>query len=136
MRKALCLVSIAALTAALATPALADPPRQRDYVAPAVGVAGGTVLGLGLTEGWIGPTVATAALPVTVAGAAAVGGVAGIGGVALVDAAVQPCAGFHAMLDLNQQYCAQQNAQQIAFQEEESGMWPAHRARHTRHYVR
>ncbi len=136
MRKALYAVSIAALAAALATPALADPPRQRDYVAPAVGVVGGTVMGLGLTEGWWGPTIAGTTFPTTVAGAAAVGGVAGIGGVALVDAAIQPCAGFHAMLDLNQQYCAQQNAQQIAFQEEESGMWPAHRARHTPHYVR
>jgi hypothetical protein len=136
MRKALYAVSIAALTAALATPALADPPRHRDSVAPAVGVAGGTVLGLGLTEGWIGSTVAGAALPTAAVGAAAVGGVAGIGGVALVDAAIQPCAGFHAMLDLNEQYCAQQNAQQIALQEQESGMWPTRGARHTRHYVR
>jgi hypothetical protein len=136
MRKALTAISVAALTAALAMPAFADPPRQHDYVAPAAGVAGGTVLGLGLTEGWIGPTVAGAALPTTAVGAAAVGGVAGIGGVALVDAAVQPCAGFHAILDLNQQYCAQQNAQMIALQEEESGMRPAHRTRHVRHYVR
>jgi hypothetical protein len=136
MRKALYAVSIAALAAALATPALANPPRQRDKVAPAVGVAGGTALGIGLTEGWIGPTVATAALPTAAVGAAAVGGVAGIGGVALVDAAIQPCAGFHAMLDLNEQYCAQQNAQQIALQEQESGMWPTRGVRHTRHYVR
>lgn len=138
MRKALYAVSIAALAAALAAPALAEPPRQPDHVAPVAGVVGGTVVGLGLTEAWWGasPAIAGAALPTTVAGAAAIGGVAGIGGVALVDAAIQPCAGFHAMLDLNQQYCAQQNAQQIAFQEEESGMWPAHRARHARHYVR
>jgi hypothetical protein len=135
MRKALTVISVAALTVALAMPAFADPPRQRDYVAPAAGVAAGTAFGLGITEGWWGAT-AGAALPLTTAGAAAAGGVAGIGAVAFVDAAVQPCAGFHAMLDLNQQYCAQQNAQQIAFQEEESGMWPAHRARHTRHYVR
>ena len=116
MRKALFAVSIAALAAALATPALADPPRQRDYVAPAAGVVGGTVLGLGLTEGWWGasPAIAGAAVPTTVAGAAAVGGVAGIGGIAFVDAAVQPCAGFHAMFLLNEQYCAEQNAQQIA----------------------
>jgi hypothetical protein len=136
MRKALYAVSIVALAAALATPALADPPRQRDYVAPAAGVVGGTVLGLGLTEGWIGPTVAGAALPTAAAGAAVVGGVAGIGGIALVDAAIQPCAGFHALLDLNQQYCARQNAQQIAFQEEESGMVPARGIRHSRRYVR
>jgi len=137
MRKALFAVSIAALAAALTMPAQAAT-RQRDYVAPAAGVVGGTVIGLGLTEAWWGasPAIAGAALPTTAVGAAAIGGVAGIGGVALVDAAVQPCAGFHAMLDLNQQYCAQQNAQQIALQEEESGMWPRHGARHTRHYVR
>ncbi len=137
MRKALYAVSIAALAAALATPALADPPRQRDYVAPAVGVVGGTVLGLGLAEGWIGPTVAGAAFPTTVAGAAAIGGVAGIGGIALVDAVIQPCAGFHAMLNLNAQYCAQLNARQIAYQEQESGLAPASRSGHrARHYYR
>ena len=138
MRRALYTISIAAIAATLAAPALAEPPRQPDYVAPTAGVVGGTVVGLGLTEGWWGasPAIAGAALPTTAAGAAAIGGVAGIGGMALVDAAIQPCAGFHALLDLNQRYCAQQNAQQIAFQEEESGMWPAHRARHARHYVR
>lgn len=136
MRKTLTAISIAALTAAFATSALADPPRQRDVVAPAVGVAGGTVLGLGLTEGWIGPTVGAAVLPTTVAGAAAIGGVAGIGGIALTDAVIQPCAGFHAMFDLNEQYCAQQNAQAIALQEEGAGLAPAHRGRHARHYYR
>lgn len=138
MRKALYAISIAALAAGLATPALADPPRQRDNVAPVAGVVGGTVIGLGLSEAWWGasPAIAGAALPTSALGAAAIGGVAGIGGVALVDAAIQPCAGFHAMLNLNEQYCAQQNAQQIALQERESGMWPAHQARHARHYVR
>jgi len=139
MRKTLSAVSIAALAAALATPALADPPRQRDYVAPAAGVVGGTVIGLGLTEGWWGasPAIAGAALPTTAAGAAAVGGVAGIGAVALVDAAVQPCAGFHAMFLLNQDYCAQQNAQEIAYQEQEAAGAPAYRRGHrARHYYR
>ena len=137
MRKALCAVSVAVLAAALVTPALAEPPRQQDCVAPAVGVVGGTVLGLGLTEGWWGasPAIAGAALPTTAAGAAAVGGVAGIGGIALVDAAIQPCAGFHAMFLLNEDYCAQQNAQQIAY--EEGAVAPAYRhGRRVRHYYR
>ena len=139
MRKALSAVSIAALAAALAMPALADPPRQRDYVAPAAGVVGGTVIGLGLTEAWWGtsPAIAGAALPTTAVGAAAIGGVAGIGGVALVDAAVQPCAGFHAMFLLNQDYCAEQNAQQIAYAEHEATGAPAYRhGRRARHYDR
>jgi len=55
--------------------------------------------------------------------------------VALVDAAIQPCAGFHAMFLLNEQYCAQKNAQQIAYQEQESGAQPAY-GRRARHYYR
>ena len=137
MHKALTTISAVALAAVLATPALADPPRVRDDAAPVVGAAGGAALGLGLSEGWIGPTVAGSVLPATIVGSAAIGGVAGIGGIALTDAVIQPCAGFHAMLDLNEQYCAQKNAQAIAFQEEESGMWPSHQGRHhARHYVR
>ena len=45
------------------------------------------------------------------------GGVAGIGTVALVDAALQPCAGFHAMFLLNEQYCADFNAQRLRYAE-------------------
>ncbi len=135
MRKTLYAASAAALAAALITPALADPPRQQNYVAPAVGVAGGTVMGLGLTEGWWGPAIAGATFPTTAAGAAAIGGVAGIGGVALVDAAIQPCAGFHAMFLLNEDYCAQRNAQQIAYQERVEQ--PAnYRGRRVHHYYR
>ena len=137
MRRALYTISIAAIAATLAAPALAEPPRQPDYVAPTAGVVGGTVVGLGLTEGWWGasPAIAGTALPTTVAGAAAVGGVAGIGGIALVDAAIQPCAGFHAMFLLNQDYCARQNAQQLAY--EEGAVAPATRhGRRARHYYR
>ncbi len=137
MRNVLHAVPIAAFLAALASPASADPPRQQDYVAPAAGVVGGTVVGLGLTEGWWGasPAIAGTALPTSAAGAAAIGGVAGIGGMALIDAAVQPCAGFHAMFLLNQDACAQQNAQAIAY--EEGVVRPLYRhGRHARHYVR
>jgi hypothetical protein len=127
MRKTLTAISIAALTAAFATSAFADPPRQRDVVAPAAGVAAGTAFGLGITEGWWGAT-AGAALPATVAGAAVAGGVAGIGSIAFVDAAIQPCAGFHALLDMNQEYCAEVNnyGPRVA----------SYHSRHTRHYVR
>jgi hypothetical protein len=115
MRKALLAVSAVTLAVALATPALSAAPREPDAVAPAAGIVGGTAIGLGVSEGWWGATVAgTTALPASTAGAAAVGGVAGIGGIALVDAAIQPCAGFHAMFLLNKQYCAEQNARQLA----------------------
>lgn len=135
MRKAFYAASAAALATALTTPALAVPPRQQDYVAPAVGVVGGTVMGLGLTEGWWGPTIAGVTFPTAAAGAAAVGGVAGIGGIALVDAAIQPCRGFHAMFMLNEGYCARLNGQQIANRERiEQPIY--HRPRHVRHYYR
>lgn len=118
MRKALCVVSIAAIAAALATPSLAEPV-YRDNAAPAAGVVGGTVVGLGLSEGWWGSSAAIAgtALPTSAVGAAAVGGVAGIGGAALIDAAIQPCRGLHAMFLLNEQYCAEQNARQLELRE-------------------
>ena len=127
MRKALTALSIAALAATLVLPASAAPLTDDPY-APAVGAVGGTVFGLGISEGWWGATLAGGALPTTVAGAAALGGVAGIGGVALVDAAVQPCAGFQAMLLMNEDYCAQLN-----------GYGPrvaSYQGRHMRHYVR
>ena len=137
MRKTLCAVSIAALACTLAMPAQAAV-RHRDYVAPAAGVVGGTVVGLGLTEGWWGaaPAIAGTALPTAVAGAAAVGGVAGIGGVAVIDAAVQPCAGFQAMFLMNEQYCAQQNAQKIAYEENEAAGTAYSHGRRVRHHYR
>jgi hypothetical protein len=126
-RSAICIAVLAA--AALAKPSLAAP--RQDYVAPAAGVVGGTVAGLGLSEGWWGaaPAVAGTALPTTVAGAAAVGGVVGIGGMALVDAAIQPCRGFQALFLMNERYCAERNAQRIAYRE--GAARPVYR--HSRH---
>jgi len=100
MRKTiLTLVSVGAL--ALATPALANPKHHRHHhhhgwVAPATGVAVGTVVGVGLFEGWFG-TASLAAASSSAAGAAAIGGVAGVGTAALIHAAVTPCTGFHAL---------------------------------------
>lgn len=109
MRKTLCMISLA-VAAALATSTAEAAPYvdAPNYAAPAeatVGVIGGTVIGLGISEGWWGSTAAGATLPTTAAGAAALGGVAGIGAVAVVDAAVQPCRGFHAMFALNHGAC-------------------------------
>jgi hypothetical protein len=111
MRKILPILSIVAV-AALATPALAEPETVNpNYgsayaVAPAAGgVAVGTVVGVGLYEGWFGTSAAVAVIPATVAGAATVGGVAGVGTVVLIDAAVQPCRGFHALLGMNEHEC-------------------------------
>ncbi len=110
MRKLLCALSLAAAAALMAPTAqaagyYANPAYDRDAAAATAGVVGGTVVGLGVSEGWWGATVGGAALPVTAAGAAAVGGVAGIGAVALVDAATQPCRGFAALFGLNHGAC-------------------------------
>lgn len=117
MRKLVCALSLAAATTLAVSSAQAAPEYTYQdasgATAATVGVVGGTVFGLGLSEGWFGPTLAGATFPTTVAGAAAVGGVAGIGGIALVDAALQPCRGFHAMFGLNREYCASLNSQQI-----------------------
>ena len=108
MRKILPVLAVAA-AAAFATPALAEPETvNSNYgaayaVAPVVGGAAvGTVVGVGTYNAWWGSGAFAASLPTTAAGAAAVGGVAGIGTVALIDAAVEPCRGFHALLGINQ----------------------------------
>jgi hypothetical protein len=108
MRKTLCMISLAA-AAALATSTVeaapyVDAPNYAAQAEATVGVIGGTVIGHGISEGWWGSTAAGATLPTTAAGAA-LGGVAGIGAVAVVDAAVQPCRGFHAMFALNHGAC-------------------------------
>lgn len=93
MRKTLLVLSVAAAAMA-ATSASAQPRRYTppDYVAPAAGAVTGTVVGLGLSEGWWGDTV----WPSTVVGAATTGFVAGVGAAALIHAAITPCTGFQA----------------------------------------
>src|SRR5690349_5728031 len=114
MRKTI--LAIAAV-AAFATPALAAQQitvyGDQNPAAPAevtTGAVTGTVVGVGLSEGWISGSIGGAALPATAAGAAAVGGVAGVGVAAGIDAAVQPCRGFQALFGMNQQACAQRQA--------------------------
>jgi high-affinity Fe2+/Pb2+ permease len=104
MRKTiLTLVSVGAL--ALATPALAQSKHHRHHhhhhhhgwVAPAAGVAVGTVAGIGLYEGWFGSSAFATSLGSSAASSAVAGGVIGVGAAALIHAAVTPCTGFHAL---------------------------------------
>jgi hypothetical protein len=102
MRKTiLTLVSVGAL--ALATPALANPKHRHHHhhhhgwVAPAAGVATGTIVGIGLYEGWFGSSALATSLGSSAASSAVAGGVAGVGAAALIHAAVTPCVGFHAL---------------------------------------
>ena len=111
MRSALYALPIAAV-AAFATPALAQSyepgynPNDETAAPFVAGAAVGTAAALGAYHGWYTSWGAAGAmLPSTAVGAVAVGGVAAIGTVALVDAAIQPCRGFHALFDLNHGRC-------------------------------
>jgi hypothetical protein len=103
---------IAATTAALSTPALAQDYRYPDYAAPLAGAAVGTVVGVGLYEGWFGSAGTLGAFPATAAGAATVGGVAAVGTIAVIDMVSQPCAGLNAFFGLNKAHCV--NGQYVA----------------------
>lgn len=114
MRKIIPALTLAAVAAAaLITPASAEldtvNPNYGNYYAP-VAVAGGavvgTAVGVGLYNGWYGSGAFATSAGATAGTAVAVGGVAGVGTIALIDAAVQPCRGFHAMFLLNRDECA------------------------------
>jgi hypothetical protein len=94
MRKTFIVLS-AISAIALATPALAK--ERGNPGAVVTGAAAGTLVGLGLYNGWFGSGTLVTALPISTAGAAAAGGVAGVGTIALIDAATQPCRGFRAL---------------------------------------
>ena len=106
MRKALYALPSAA-AAVFATPALAQDYYGHPQAVPLVaGATVGTLAGVGAYNGWYaGWGAVGAALPATTLGAVAVGGVVGVGTVALVDAIIQPCRGFHALLGLNSGRC-------------------------------
>jgi high-affinity Fe2+/Pb2+ permease len=104
MRKTLIALSAAAaLTATAASPALSNPRHHHHHhnawVAPGVGVAAGTIFGVGLYNGWWGAstTAAAGSLATSTTGAAVAGGLAGVGTVAAIHAATTKCQGFHAL---------------------------------------
>jgi F0F1-type ATP synthase assembly protein I len=146
MRKTFCALTIAAATA-MAAPAMAQGYQSQVYPGAGydrgtataaelgAGVVAGTVVGLGISEGWW-TTAFGAALPTTAAGAAVLGGVAGIGTVATIDALVQPCAGFQALFDLNHGRCV--NGQYVGYSAQPVGYAPAphYAAQPVRHHSR
>jgi len=112
MRKTL--MAIAAV-AALSTPALAETYDYSTRTAEAgTGAVAGTVVGVGLSEGWFGSGTALAGAAATTAGAVTVGGVAGVGTVAVLDSAIQPCSGFHALFGANHGACV--NGQYVGYE--------------------
>ena len=94
MRKILLGILAASALSTVASAQYREP--VPNYVAPAAGVVTGTVVGVGLHQGWWGTgTTLGTTLPATAAGAAAVGGVAGIGTAATIHAWTTPCQGAH-----------------------------------------
>lgn len=98
MRKIIpALAFAAAATAALATPAMAEVDGVNPNYAPAVAVTGaavGTLVGVGLYNGWYGSGAFVTSAGATAGTAAAVGGVAGVGTVALLEGLTAKCHGF------------------------------------------
>jgi hypothetical protein len=107
-----------ALASVLATPAMAQTVVENyeagNYVAPVAGAVIGTVAGVGFYTAWWGSGTTATALGATAGTAAAAGGVIGVGAAALIDAALQPCRGFHAMFDLSHGECV--NGQWVGYQ--------------------
>lgn len=103
MRKTLiALTAAAALAGSAVSPALANQWQHRHHqnnawVAPATGVATGTVVGVGLSQGWWGGSTLATTFGSTTGGAFAGGILAGAGTIALIHAVTTPCTGFHAL---------------------------------------
>ena len=98
MRKTI--IAMSAIAAITLTSAASAQERYRDQGNAAklgAGAVAGTVVGLGLYNGWFGSGTFASSLPSSAAGAAATGLVVGIGTGALIDAATQPCKGFRAL---------------------------------------
>ncbi|HWM80759.1 MAG TPA: hypothetical protein VNQ56_01750 [Pseudolabrys sp.] len=108
-----------ALASVLTTPVMAQSVVENyeagNYIAPVGGAVIGTVAGVGFYNGWWGSSATAASLGATVGSSIAAGGVIGVGAAALIDAALQPCRGFHAMFDLSHGECV--NGQWVGYQE-------------------
>ena len=99
MRKTLMLLTLATGTA-LSTPALAQPvahPLTADAEIT-TGAVTGSVVGLGIAEGWFGSSIFGYTTAGGAAAGAAIGGVAGIGAITFIHAAITPCDGFQVLL--------------------------------------
>jgi len=120
MRKAI-IMSIAA-AGLLSTSALAAPnsyysgpgyPPEVTAAEFGTGAVVGTAAGVGLYNGWYGSGAFATTAGATAATSIAAGGVAGVGTVALLDAAIQPCSGFHAVFGMNRANCV--NGQYVEY---------------------
>jgi len=93
---------LAAVVVALTISSPADAGYKRHhhlYKKPiVVGAVVGSIVGVGLYEGWLGNSAIATNLGATTGGSIAGGLLAGIATAALIHAATTPCTGFHALL--------------------------------------
>ena len=92
---------LAAVVVAFTVTSPADAGHKRHhhlYKKPIViGAVVGTVVGIGLYEGWLGNSAIATGLGSSTGGAIAGGFVAGVAAATLIHAATTPCVGFHAL---------------------------------------
>jgi hypothetical protein len=100
MRKTiLTLVAALAVAFTISSPASAGGLKHHPHKATIVaGAVVGTLVGIGLYEGWFATnSLTTSSLATSSAGAATGGFIAGVATVAMIHAATTPCTGFHAI---------------------------------------
>jgi len=99
MRKTiLTLVAALAVAFTISSPASAGGKHHPHKPTIIAGAVVGTLVGIGLYEGWfVSNNVATGAIATTTTGAVTGGFIAGVATVAMIHAATTPCQGFHAI---------------------------------------
>jgi hypothetical protein len=100
MRKTiLTLVAALAVAFTISSPASAGGHKHHPHKATIVaGAVVGTLVGIGLYEGWFASnSLTTGTIANSAAGAATGGFIAGVATVAMIHAATTPCQGFHAI---------------------------------------
>ena len=100
MRKTiLTLVAALAVAFTISSPASAGKHHKHPHKATIVaGAVVGTLVGVGLYEGWFGSSSSLTTGVFTTTGGAITGGfIAGVGTAALIHASTTPCQGFHAI---------------------------------------
>jgi hypothetical protein len=90
------LLALVAVAFSIASPAEAGHKLRHVKKPIVVGAVVGTVVGVGLYNGWFGSS-SLATVSTSAAGAATVGMIAGVATVTTIHALTTPCTGFHAV---------------------------------------
>ncbi len=94
------LLAAVVVAMSISSPADAGHKRHHHYLhnkPVVIGAVVGTLVGIGLHEGWVGNSLIATRLGATTGGAITGGFVAGVAVATLIHAATTPCTGFHAL---------------------------------------